>query len=242
MRQLETLARLARQGLCPIEVILAGEVSPFADRPDLLKLDMSAEAEAGFLGAMRNRAFEASQGEVIVFIDDDVLFPSMWLSRFIEFSRDQDWNWLGNRILSPQGDRYWDRALRKPHSLASYQHDPADPNLYQTGCFWVLKRAVCEQHLWDPTLPFYAEHKGYPENEDLDFSRRLFGAGYRLDFDPENLVWHADPNYIEHQPKGRPRVTTHLDCLDTAARQTAVRRPLHPDFAALSHSIREMES
>lgn len=221
---------LAAQELLPVEIIIAGVTDAFEQVPGVQLIQMPDEAESGSLGALRNRAFAHSEGDAIVFIDDDVLFPPTWLKRLLDYSTNTDWDWLANPILSPQGDRYWDRATRVPHRLTHYDHDPADPNLYQTGCFSIFKRQVCQQYLWDAELPFYAEKKGYAENEDLEYSRRLFAAGYRLDFDPHNLVWHADSNYVQVTLKHGDAVTDHLANLDGETRGKLASRPLHPDF------------
>ncbi len=229
-RQLASLSRLQAEASIPVEIIYAGEVSAQQNLSGVRTLKMQTEAKEGLLGAMRNAAFHSSQGDVIVFSDDDILFPPNWLERLQLYSTTKAWCWLGNRILSPQGDRYWDRAQRKPHRLADYAHNPADPNLYQTGAFSIFKREVCEKLLWNPTLPFYADAKGYPENEDLEYSRRLFEAGYQLDFDQNNFVWHADSNYVEViSERGYP-ITNHLKNLNMNIANKLAARPLHPEF------------
>ena len=78
--------------------------------------------------------------------------------------------------------------------MVSYDHDHNDPKLYQTGCFWVVRSSLFEKHKWDSTIEYYAERSG-KENEDLEYSRRLKQAGYKLKFDKNNLVWHWDEAY-----------------------------------------------
>jgi GT2 family glycosyltransferase len=99
--------------------------------------------------------------------------------------------------LLPDGGRYWDRAILDPHSLVPYSHPDDDPRLYQTGCFWVLRKDVFERHQWDASIRIYQDARSGGLNEDVEYSQRLIAHGFRLSFDPDNLVWHLDPNYHE---------------------------------------------
>lgn len=158
------------------------------------------------LGALRNLAMERSRHKILVFADDDIVFGTSWATQFLKYDQSHSWEVLGNRLLSPDGSRMWDRATLRPHRLVPYDHPEDDPNLYQSGGFVVLRREVVQRVLWNNEIPFYAERQG-GENEDVDFSRRLVAAGYRLSFDQNNVVWHFDPNYQQcgdYVVKGRP--------------------------------------
>lgn len=188
------------------EIVMAGDVEEWDDREDVKTIDASETAHDGYLAELKNIAGRNSENDVIVFADDDLLFPEDWSDRLKEFSRDEGWEVLGNKILLPNGDRYWDRAQYQPHRMIGY--DQKANNLYQTGCFWIMRREVFEEHEWDGSIPFYAEDDG-GVNEDVEYSMRLQDEGYELMFDKENTVWHNDDSYAEWRtPDGK------LLCLD----------------------------
>ena len=148
------------------------------------------------LAKLRNLAAEKADGDVLVFLDDDIIFDQSWVSQLQKFSNDKHWDILGNKILLPDGGRYWDRSILNPHQMVSYDFADNDPRLYQTGCFWVVRMEVFEKHKWDASIEYYAQKKG-KVNEDVEYSQRLKDAGYLLKFDKDNLVWHWDDSYQE---------------------------------------------
>ena len=148
------------------------------------------------MAKLRNNAGENAKYDVIVFADDDLIFTKKWASRLIEFSQNNGWNILGHRVLLPDGGRYWDRATINPHQLIDYDNKFPEGTLYQSGCFWIIRKKVYDKEKWDPTIEFYAERNG-KINEDIEYSVRLQQKGYTISFDKENLVWHNDDNYIE---------------------------------------------
>jgi GT2 family glycosyltransferase len=151
------------------------------------------------LGDLRNQAARAGSAEIIVFVDDDIVFPETWGQRLRQFTDRFAWFVLANRILLPDGNRYWDRATIHPHCLVSYDHPVDNPQLYQCGCFMVIKRQVFERFQWDESIPIYAERSG-GVNEDVEYSQRLIANGYQIVFDRENYVWHWDENYVQEGP------------------------------------------
>lgn len=177
------------------EIIVCGDIGAFEGK-DVLCVDAAEDAHKGMLAKLRNRAAEFATGDVIVFLDDDIIFPEDWLTRLVNYNKENSWDVLGNRIYLPDGGRYWDRAILNPHQMVPYNFNDGDPRLYQTGCFWVLRSNVFEKHKWDSSIEYYAQKNG-KVNEDVEYSDRLKKAGYKLKFDPYNLVWHWDDSYQE---------------------------------------------
>lgn len=172
------------------EIIAAGNTSEI--NADVKVVDLLA-AKNGMLGLMRNSAAQQATGNIIVFIDDDILFPPIWGKQFHKIIND-NWNALGNKIFSPCGTRFWDRSTIKPHRLVSYNHNKFDSTLYQTGGFIIIRYGAWKSVLWDQTLPI-------GQKEDVDFSRRIYKAGMVLDFDPNNYIWHWDDKYTQYQDR-----------------------------------------
>jgi len=211
--QIRSILNNANKSNIKSEIVVCGIVDQFEKfKDDRVKLvDATKLAETGMLAALRNKAAEKCESDVLVFCDDDIIFEDDWLNRLTEFSTTKYWDVLGNKILLPDGGRYWDRATIKPHTMVDYEHPEDDMNLYQTGCFWILRREVFNNEKWDSSIPYYAEKNG-GINEDLEYSRRLISKGVNLSFDSENTVWHLDSRYKEVSlPNG------HLICVRSDA-------------------------
>ncbi len=181
----------------PYEVIIVGAVEGFRESGhDLVLFDEGNLAREGCLSMLRNIGASNAAYEILVFVDDDIVFPGNWLNRFLIYSQDNQWQVLGNRVLLPDGSRYWDRAIVSPHQMVEYNHPPDDGNLYQCGCFWIVSKEVFDREKWDEEIKFYGK-EGKELNEDVEYSKRLLENGYPLSFDRENLVWHWNDEYTE---------------------------------------------
>ena len=175
-----------------------------------------------FLGARKNIATENSSGDILVHCDDDIIFPSNWYYNFLDYnSKNPDWQVLGNKILLPDGDRYYDRSIYLPrHKMVSYDFDETlDPHtlLYQCGAFSICKKSLLEKISWSNEIPFYGKLNGFEYNEDIDFSVKLKEAGVRISFDENNTVWHYDHSYFfkdDFAYKKSPEDTSDNKCLE----------------------------
>ena len=134
----------------------------------------------------------------MLFVDDDFIFPQTWAQRFIEYSQNNGWQMTANKILLPDGGRFWDRAIANEHthSLVDYDYSSYSKSLYQTGGFWIMRRALYEAHKWNSEIRINAEGNG-EINEDIEMSARMHANGVQFCFDKENTVWHNDDSYVE---------------------------------------------
>jgi hypothetical protein len=150
-----------------------------------------------FLGKRKNIATENSSGDILIHCDDDIIFCQEWLKNFLSFySKNKNWKILGNKILLPDGFRYWDRNTYLPkHTMVDYDYESNSDIFYQTGCFSVCQKDFLQKNKWDETLPFYAQFNGFEYNEDVEFSLRINKKGIMIDFDKNNTVWHYDHSY-----------------------------------------------
>ena len=153
-----------------------------------------------YLGARKNIGTKNTSADIIVHCDDDIVFPNDWFFNLEEYdNKNPDWEVLGTKILLPDGDRYYDRAIYLPrHKMVPYDFDETeDPHtlLYQCGAFSVCKRSLLAKVEWSNEIPFYGKLNGFDYNEDVDFSVKLKEAGIRISFDKDNTVWHYDHSY-----------------------------------------------
>lgn len=180
----------------PVEIIVCGDSEPFAN-DKIIVVDQKESAHNGKLALLRNKAAEVAKYNILLFVDDDFIFPPNWFSQLFKYTKENEWSVLTTRILLPDGSRFWDRAQISPHKLLDYNHNPNDPNLYITGGFWLIKRSLYDVEPWDSNLGIYATSNGAKYNEDVDLSIKMHKRGVPLLIDADNYVWHWDEKYAQ---------------------------------------------
>lgn len=171
--------------------------------PDLSGLNVNAvndEEKKEFLGARKNIGTKNTTGDILVHCDDDIIFSANWAIQFKEYClKNPDWEIMGNKVLLPDGSRYWDRATYLPsHMMVDYDFESEDVTFYQSGAFSISKRSLLNKICWDDDIPFYGMFRGFTYNEDVEFSMRLKEAGVKIHFDKHNTVWHNDFSYASN--------------------------------------------
>jgi len=179
----------------PYEIIVSGDTSNISD-DSVVCVHTPEDAHSGMIAKLRNNAGEKANHDVVVFVDDDFLFPEDWAQNLVNYSNENSWDILSNRILLPDGGRFWDRAIISPHCLVDYEHPDYDKRLYQTGGFWIMRRDVYSNNKWNSSIPIN-NHLNGGMNEDIEMSLRMHQNNINFSFDKENLVWHNDDTYSE---------------------------------------------
>jgi len=131
-----------------------------------------------------------------------------WLLKTVEYSKNNGWNILANKIFNSDGSRCWDRAvIGIEHKLVDYSEPEGNPNLYQTSGFFVQRKKTWKNIKWDETKLVFADRdgKGYPE--DLQYSLDFKKFGYVIHFNENAVVWHNDEKYTEFNNKTLLRET-----------------------------------
>lgn len=173
-------------GLEDYEIIVAG--NPGDILPEGVGLiHMPDEADAGKLGAMRNALCRASDADIYVITDDDMIFQPDFKAGMEQYG--DDWLAMCTRLLNPDGTRNWDWVTKggpRGHTLIEYWE--TDPFLYCTGGRIILKPAAFERVQWDA-------ERGFNQEEDVDFSRRLQAAGIPIRMNKHVTLVHDDPSY-----------------------------------------------
>lgn len=156
------------------------------------------------LDVARNTAVRHAKGEIIAFIDDDVLVGENWLTALQAAFADETVDCVTGRVL-PTGldtpaQRHFEARFsfdRGPHPDRFTKNDqrswfPIHPYHLGTGCNMAFQRRVFDRiGLFDEALD-----AGMPTGGggDLDIFRRLLLAGFTAVYDPTLLVYH------EHRP------------------------------------------
>ena len=157
-------------------------------------IDATYEAENGYVAKMRNIAAANSGYATIVWMDDDMILSKYFLSSLVKYSKANAWDWLGIKLLQPDGGRCWDRATINPHTMIDYDATEYEGRLYQTSGLVIMRRSLWNIHKWDDNIDWYGKKSGgLPE--DVEYSFRLQDNGYTLMFDKNNTVWHYDEGY-----------------------------------------------
>ena len=198
-KTLLTIKSIKRElGDFPHEIIIVGDVENFKNIDGVTLVDKAEEAHSRKVATLRNAGGDASQYDTIAWLDDDVIIGKDWLENTLEFSRTTGWNVLGNKVLLPDGGRYWDRATLKPHRMVDYDHPEYDKQLYQSSAFMLVRKETFKNVRWDDNCLVYADRQGgIPE--DVKFSLDLTKAGYNISFNEFATVWHNDDSYCEFE-------------------------------------------
>ncbi|MHA2215546.1 MAG: glycosyltransferase [Candidatus Hodarchaeales archaeon] len=187
-------------GEFPHEIILAGDIDAFRDIDGVTLVDRKEEAHSRKVSCLRNAAADKSSHDVIAWCDDDVIIGAKWLENTIKFSKNNNWEVLGNKLFNPDGTRHWDRATLKPHRLVDYNHNQYDKNLYQTAGFFLTRKRVFDKVRWDEECLVYGDKEG-KLSEDVKFSMDLIRNGYRLSFNENATTWHNDNRYTTFESR-----------------------------------------
>lgn len=183
LKQIDSIRAL---GVEDYEIAVAG--NPGDILPEgVRRIDMPDEAAAGKLGAMRNALCRSSDADIFVITDDDMIFVPDFVTGMGKSP--DDWKVLCTRLLNRDGTRNWDWVTKggpRGHTLIEYWE--TDPFLYCTGGRIIMRREVFDAVQWDG-------ERGFNQEEDIDFSRRLQAAGYELRMNKYVTLVHDDTSY-----------------------------------------------
>ncbi len=128
----------------------------------------------------RNRGFEASRGDVVVFVDPDVRVAPDALRRFDALFAEDAGADAAFASLDPDAD-VPGTLSRFHHLLRHWIHtrDAGEVETFWSGCGAVRRRALLQTGLFDEW------HYTRPEAEDVELGRRLHAAGHRIVLRPE---------------------------------------------------------
>lgn len=146
-------------------------------------------------GAARNLAAEKAVGDILWFVDSDVIARPEGAARIRQAMADPEVGAVfGSYDDAPQSS-YWFSQYKNLLHHFHHQRGRSDAQTFWAGCGAVRKDVFCEVGGFDT--------KTYevPSIEDIELGYRITGAGYRIVLDPLFLCKHLKhwtiPNAIE---------------------------------------------
>jgi len=135
-------------------------------------------------GAARNLAAQEAKGDVLWFIDSDVIAHPNCAARIQEAFRDPEVGAVfGSYDDSPQST-YWFSQYKNLLHHYHHQRGKRDARTFWSGCGAVRKDVFIEVGGFD------IETYEVPSIEDIELGYRISGAGYRIVLDPEMQCKH----------------------------------------------------
>lgn len=198
-RCLDSLSRQQVDGEFEIVVVDDGsgdETSAVLDHwsDQLTALRAFEQPENRGPAAARNRGFREARGELILFLDDDIVAPPDLVQRHLDTHAERNDPSLG--IL---GRVEWEPGLRVTpfmrwldRSGLQFAYDtwlvagPVDPPYaaFYTCNLSLSRSLLVESGGFDERFP-------YPAYEDMELAWRLSQEGFRLEYVPEALAFHS---------------------------------------------------
>jgi len=157
------------------------------------------ELRAGKSRAL-NAGIQEARGNVLAFIDDDVVVEPTWLHNLTVNLNNGEWAGAGGRILPertfspPRWIPLKDRYALAP--LAVFTLDLESGPLHESpfGANMAFQKRVFEQYGGFRTDLGPEPGRGTPQkSEDSEFGHRLLTAGERLRYEPSAVVYHCVP-------------------------------------------------
>lgn len=149
-----------------------------------------------------NTGVREAAGDILAFVDDDVIVDSAWLSNLTQPLRGGEWAGAGGRILPAESfsPPRW-LAVNGPYSLAwmIYAHfdlgdEPCQLDCAPFGTNMAFQKALFEKYGGFRVDLGPSSTRDLPHfNDDTEFGRRLMAAGERLWYQPSAVVYHRVP-------------------------------------------------
>ncbi len=152
-----------------------------------------------------NAGIQATTGEILAFVDDDVTVESTWLQNLTAPLQKGEWAGVGGRILPEQNfsPPHWlpfqERYALAPLALFDLGSEAGPLTESPFGTNMAFQRKAFEKY-----GGFRTDLGPQPGNEirgeDSEFGHRLLVAGEQLRYEPTAIVYHSVPqNRIQKQ-------------------------------------------
>ena len=146
-----------------------------------------------------NTGIRKSEGDVLAFVDDDVIVAPTWLQNLTGALHGGEWAGAGGRILPESGVSIPPWVPRDERyglaPLAMFDLGPDADALSEPpfGTNMAFRREMFQKHGYFRT-DLGPRPGSAIRSEDTEFGGRLLAAGERLRYEPSAVVYHALPN------------------------------------------------
>lgn len=160
-----------------------------------------------------NSGILAAAGDVLAFIDDDVIVDPHWLQKLSMPLNDGEWAGSGGRILPQQAvsPPRW-LPIGEAYATAPLVMFDLGPDAGQLTVPPFGTNMAFQKRLFDKYGGFRTDLGPQPgseiRSEDTEFGSRLLAAGERLRYEPSAIVYHVVP---EHRLQKRYFLTWWFD-------------------------------
>jgi GT2 family glycosyltransferase len=191
----ELIAAILKGTHVPAEIVVVDQ----SDTPDVELASIPTERGCAVVhhpsptrgsSAARNEGIRAARNDVLAFVDDDVLPAPTWLVSLVSTltaAGDQAVVTGQVRAGEPEASGGFAPSLKPAEHVAVYRGRAA-ANVLWTNNMVMFRAAVDDIGFFDERLG--AGNKRFPGGEDNDFCFRLLEAGYRIEYQPEAVVFH----------------------------------------------------
>ena len=146
----------------------------FKDRITLIKEERRGHSFA------RNRGISSAKGDIFAFIDSDCVASKNWLKHLVNSFRPAEAEVVAGEIKAykPKSDVeiYYEGLMSQKKNL-SYKFP------YAVTANFAFLRSVSKEVSFD---------NSFSKSEDVDFCWRLLEKGYRIEYQPDALVYHKN--------------------------------------------------
>jgi glycosyltransferase involved in cell wall biosynthesis len=147
-----------------------------------------------------NTGIRESRGDVLAFLDDDVIVEPTWLQNLTAPLCRTDCAGVAGRILPEKGfsPPQWiplgEQDALAPLAIFNPNREPGPLNTSPYGANMAFQKRVFEKYGGFRTDLGPLPGSGNPQkNEDSEFGQRLLAAGEMLHYEPCAIVYHAMP-------------------------------------------------
>ncbi|MEM2915348.1 MAG: glycosyltransferase family 2 protein, partial [Candidatus Bathyarchaeia archaeon] len=156
------------------------------------KLSLKNFSKRVGIASARNAGIKSSIGEILVFIDDDVIVHPMWLMNMIKPYSNEKVGGVGGRITSFYFDEFDEKIPTGYIGVTGHIHFNFKSAYRQCvtwirGCNMSFKRElIYKVRLFDELLGEFSF------SEDIDISLRIKKIGYYIIYEPTAVVIHRE--------------------------------------------------